>query len=144
MTKPTEIVNVACRCDNIDVVWDRRKLIKGIGIAVLTVQCMHLTGCATGNPPSDGREAIDNLIIQSGPGLLEHVHDLLIPYALLKAPPLRGVEFTTTQAIYHRHKIVLTQKDLIMVNQGGTVTQKASSHLFIIALANRQEHTHAG
>src|SRR5205085_1204610 len=80
-------------------------------------------------------EAGGNLIIQSGPGLFDHVHDLLIPYALLKAPPLKGVQLTSTQAMLHQHNITLTQKELTIVNQGGTVTQKASSHRFVIALA---------
>jgi hypothetical protein len=45
-------------------------------------------------------------------------------------------ELKTTQAT---HKMVLTQKQLIIVNQGGTVTQKASSHPFVIALAKRPD-----
>jgi len=68
----------------------------------------------------------------------------LIPYAVLKAPPRQGVELTTTRALFHRHTIVLTQEQLILVNQGGMVTQKASSHLFVIALATRQDHAQAG
>ena len=68
---------------------------------------------------------------------MPHVHDLLIPYAVLNTPPPQGVELNSTQAFFHTHKVVLTQKELIIVNQGGTVTQKASSHLFVIALAKQ-------
>lgn len=106
---------------------ERRTFLKGVGFALLTVQSLPLVA-----------ETADNLTIHSGPGLLAHVHDLLIPYAVLKTPPLKGVELKTTEALFHRHNIVLTQEQLIIVNQGGTVTQKASSHLFVIALAKRQ------
>lgn len=146
MTKPNEIVNVHCMADDVDeaIASDRRTFIKGVGVAVLTVQCLPLIAHASGNPPSDGKETTDNLIIQSGPGLLDHVHDLLIPYAVLKAPPLQGVELTSTQGLFHRHNVALTREQLTIVNQGGTVTKKASSHLFVIALAKRQDHIQAG
>jgi hypothetical protein len=67
------------------------------------------------------------------------VHDLLIPYAVLKAPPLQGVELKTTQTMLHVHTVALTQKDLITVNQGGVVTAKGGSHLFVIVLAKRRD-----
>ena len=105
---------------------DRRCFIKGAGLAVLTVQCLPLVLRA---------ETGDHLVIESSSGFVPHVHDLVIPYAVLKAPPREGVEFTSTQAFLHQHKIALTQAQLTSVNQGGTVTQKASSHLFVIALA---------
>ena len=75
------------------------------------MQCLPVIAHAAGNPP-DGEEPGGNLIIQSGPGLFDHVHDLLIPYALLKAPPLKGVQLTSTQAM---HNIALTQKELTIV-----------------------------
>jgi hypothetical protein len=115
---------------------DRRKFIKGVGVAVLTVQCLPLIAHASGNSPSDGNEAADNLIVHSGPGFIPHTHDLLIPYAVLNAPPLEGVQLETTKALFHKHNVVLTQEQLIMVNQGGTVVEKGGSHLFVIALAH--------
>jgi hypothetical protein len=126
MTKPSEIA------------FDRRMFIKGVGFAVLTVQCLPLITQASGDSPNDDNGTADNLIIHSSSGFVPHVHDLLIPYAVLNAPPVQGVELKTTQAMFHAHQVVLTQKQLIIVNQGGTVTQKASSHLFVIALAKRQ------
>jgi len=105
----------------------------------LTVQFLPLIAHASGNPPGDGNNAADNLIIHFGPGLFSHVHDLLIPYAVLKTPPAQGVELKTTQAMFHRHSVALTQEQLRAVNRGGTVTGKASSHVFVIALANRQD-----
>jgi hypothetical protein len=122
------------------IALDRRKFIKGVGFAVLTAQSLSLIACASGNPPGGGDKAADNLIIQSSSGTLSHVHDLLIPYAILNAPPLQGIELKTTQAMFHMHQVVLTQEQLIIVNQGGTVTQKAGSHLFVIAVAKRQDH----
>src|SRR5262245_16343448 len=115
MTNPSEILNIHHLVDAFDeaVRSDRRTFIRGVGIAVLTVQCLPLIAHASGRPP------------------------LLIPYAVLKTPPPNGVKITTTQAMFHRHNIALTQKELTIVNQGGTVTQKASSHLFVIALARR-------
>jgi hypothetical protein len=129
--------------DGVDeaIAFDRRKFIKGVGFAVLTAQCLSLIACASGNSPSDGNKAADNLIVHSSAGTLSHVHDLLIPYAVLNAPPLQGVELKTTQAMFHMHQVVLTQEQLIIVNQGGTVTQKTGSHLFVIALAKRQDGT---
>lgn len=132
MTKPDQLVNIHRSIENGNeaIALDRRKFIQEVGIAVLTVQCLPLIAHAAGNPP-DG----DNLIVESGPGAFGHVHDLLIPKAVLKTPPVQGVELTSTKAFLHQHNIKLTRKELILVNQGGTVTQKASSHLFVIALA---------
>ena len=138
MTKPSEIVNVHCMVDDFDeaIDVDRREFVKGVGIAVLTVQCLPLITHASGNSPTNGESTADNLIIRSGPGLLSHVHDLLIPYAVLETPPLQGVELETTQALLHRHSIALTREQLVIVNQRGTVTQKASSHIFVIVRSN--------
>ena len=118
---------------------DRREFIRGVGMAVLTVQCLPLMAHASANPRTDGKEGADDLVIQSGPGLFWHVHDLRIPYAVLNAPPPQGVKLTSTESLYHQHNIALTQNELALVKQGGTVTQKASSHLFVIALAKQQK-----
>ena len=118
---------------------DRRKFIEGVGVAVLTVQCLPLIACGSVNSPSDGSEAADNLIIHSGPGFIPHVHDLLIPYAVLNAPPLQGVKLETTKALFHTHDVVLTQEQLIIVKQGGRVTAKGGSHLFVIELTDQRE-----
>jgi hypothetical protein len=120
---------------------DRREFVRGVGMAVLTVQCLPLMAHASANPPTDGTERTDDVIIQSGPGLFRHVHDLRIPYAVLDAPPPQGIKLTTTESLYHQHNIALTQNELAIVRQGGTVTQKASSHLFVIALAKQQKRT---
>ena len=123
------------------ITLDRRKFIKGVGFAVVTAQSLSLIACASGNSPSDGNKAADNLIIHSSAGTLSHVHDLLIPYAVLNAPPRQGIELKTTQAMFHMHQVVLTQEQLIIMNRGGTVNQKAGSHLFVIALAKRPDGT---
>jgi hypothetical protein len=119
---------------------DRREFVIGVGMAVLTVQCLPLMAHASVHPPTDGEEEADDLIIHSGPGLFRHVHDLRIPYAVLNAPPPQGIKLTTTESLYHQHSIALTQNELAAVRQGGTVTQKASSHLFVIELAKQQQH----
>lgn len=93
-------------------------------MAVLTVRCYSLRA-----------EESEDLVIHSGPGLFSHVHDLLIPYATLTTPPAGGVELTSTQAMLHRHRIGLTHDELVTVGRGGTVTKKASSHIFTIELA---------
>jgi hypothetical protein len=41
----------------------------------------------------------------------------------------------STNSFFHRHEIALTQEELTTVNQGGSLTRKAGSHLFVIALA---------
>ncbi|MEP6849907.1 MAG: hypothetical protein ABI999_13705 [Acidobacteriota bacterium] len=121
--------------DDIPVEWDRRSFLRGLGLAVLTVQSLALIGCESGDPPIDDQMKVDNLILQSSPGKFDHVHDLLIPYALLRTPPSEGVKLVSTKSFFHRHEIALTQEELTTVNQGGSVTRKASSHLFVIALA---------
>jgi hypothetical protein len=129
MSDRSEIVRVGSTVDDMD----RRTFIEGVGVAVLTVQFLPLIACASGKAPSDGNEAADNLIIHSGRGFVPHVHDLLIPYAVLNAPPLQGVKLESTKALFHTHEVVLTQEELIVVNQGGTVTKIGGSHLFVIA-----------
>jgi hypothetical protein len=114
---------------------DRRRFITGAGVAILTVQYLPLIAHASGNSPSDSNEAAENLIIRSGPGFIPHAHDLLIPYAVLSAAPLQGVTLESTRALFHTHDVVLTQEQLIVVNQGGTATAIGGSHLFEIALA---------
>ena len=115
---------------------DRRGFIEGFGLAVLTAQLLPLIAHASGKSPSDGNEAADSLTIHSGSGFVPHVHDLLIPYAVLNAPPLQGVRLETTKALFHTHDIVLTREQLITVNEGGTVTAIGGSHHFVIALAD--------
>jgi len=129
--------------DSEAIALDRRTFVKGVGFAVLTVQFLSLISCASGKSPSYDKQAADNLIIHSSGGFPPHVHDLLIPYAVLNAPPLQGVELKTTQAMLHSHKVVLTQKELITVNRRGTVTAKAGSHLFVITSAERSDQTQA-
>ena len=145
MTKPSEKVSVhfTIDADSEALALDRTTFVKGVGFAVLSVQCLSLIGCASGNSQSHDSDAADNLIIHSIGGFPPHVHDLLIPYAVLKAPPQQGVELKTTQAMLHAHKVVLTQQDLLNVTQGGTVTAKGGSHLFVIALAKRQDQIQA-
>jgi hypothetical protein len=136
MTKSSEMVNVPPVIDDAEeTVADRRGFIKGVGVAVLTVQLLPLMAHASGSAPSEGNEAADDLIIHSSTGFVPHVHDLLIPYAVLEAPPRQGVELRTTQALFHRHTVRLTKDQLVVVNQGGTVTEKGGSHLFVISLA---------
>jgi hypothetical protein len=143
MTKSNEKVSVPFTADHDvaeTIALNRRMFIWGIGFAVLKVQCLPLTAHASGKTPNESSEAADSLVIHSSSGFVPHVHDLLIPYAVLNAPPLQGVELKTTEALCHAHRMVLTQKELITVNQRGTVTQKASSHVFVIALPKRQDH----
>ena len=112
---------------------DRRRFIQGAGVAILTV------ACASGDSRGDGNQAAENLIIHSGPGKVPHTHDLLIPYAVLNVPPLQGVKLESTRALFHTHDVVLSQEQLILVKQGGTVTEIGGSHLFVIALAPAKE-----
>jgi hypothetical protein len=134
MTKRSERVKMPV-INDIPVRYNRRTFLQGIGIAVLAVHSLTLIGCESGDPPIDDRTKVDNLILHSSPGKFDHVHDLLIPYALLRTPPSEGVKLLSTKSFFHRHEIALTQDDLTTVNQGGSVTRKASSHLFVIALA---------
>jgi hypothetical protein len=116
-------------------VLDRREFIGVAGFAILAVQCMPATAFASGTAIHDVTHTTDDLIIESGPGAFHHVHYLQIPNAFLTKPPAQGAELTTTKAFLHQHRIVLTQDELRSVNQGGTVTRRAGSHVFVIARA---------
>ncbi len=114
---------------------DRRRFINGVGVALLTVQVLPWIAHASASP-TDGNIAAENLIIHSGPGFVPHTHDLLVPYALLKAPPREGVRLESTMSLFHTHDVVLSQEQLIAVNHGATVTAIGGSHTFVIALGN--------
>jgi hypothetical protein len=116
---------------------DRRQFLGQLGIAVLTVKCLPANALDSGAWHQGTTGAPDDLLIHSSPGAFSHEHDLLIPMAVIKTPPRQGVQLTSSKALLHRHPISLTQKELTTVNQGGTVVQKASSHVFLIALAKR-------
>jgi hypothetical protein len=114
---------------------DRRRFVNGVGVALLTAQVFPWIA-HTSASPSDGKIAAENLIIHSGPGFVPHTHDLLVPYALLKAPPREGVKLESTMSLFHTHDVVLSQEQLIAVNKRGTVTAIGGSHTFVIALGN--------
>jgi hypothetical protein len=90
---------------------DRRRFINGVGVALLTVQVLPWIAHASASP-SDGNIVAENLIIHSGPGFVPHTHDLLVPYALLKAPPREGVKLESTMSLFHTHDVVLSQEIL--------------------------------
>ena len=58
MTKPSQMA------------FDRRVFIKGVGFAVLTVQCLPLIAHASGDSPHEDNGAADNLIIHSSAGFV--------------------------------------------------------------------------
>ena len=116
---------------------DRRQFLNQLGIAVLTVQCLSANALDSGDWHQGITGALDDLLIHSGPGAFSHEHDLLIPMAVIKTPPREGVHLTSSKALLHRHPISLTEQELTTVGLGGTVVQKASSHVFVIALAKQ-------
>jgi hypothetical protein len=121
---------------------DRRQFLHQFGVAVLTVRCLSTSPLDLEYWERGITDAPDDLVIHSGPGAFSHEHHLLIPMAVIKMPPREGVELTSSKALLHRHAISLTRNELTTVSQGGTVVQKASSHVFFIALAN-QSHPRA-
>lgn len=133
--RPKDTVNAAAPPD-------RRTFVKGVGWAVLTVQCLPMLACAADPSAPQSEDAHDSLKILSSAGKFGHVHNLLVPLALLTAPPVEGVALTTSKAFLHQHHVTLTQDDLARVHRGGTVTQKASSHIFVIALAKGSADPH--
>lgn len=116
---------------------DRRRFLNELGVVVLTVRCLPANALVSGDWRPSATGTPDDLLIHSSPGAFSHEHDLLIPMAVINAPPSQGVQLTSSKALLHRHHVSLTQKELVTVSQGGTVVQKASSHVFLIALAKR-------
>lgn len=104
----------------------RRGFIRGVGAVLLTAQLLPLVARA---------DLPRTLVIRSGPGFFPHTHDLWIPYAVLKAPPPKGVTLTSTRAMGHTHEVALSHELLAVVNQGGTVSVRGGSHTFVIAIA---------
>jgi hypothetical protein len=115
----------------------RRQFLNQLGVVVLTVQCLSANALDSGDWHRVTAEGLDDLLIHSSPGAFSHTHDLLIPIAVIKTPPRQGVQLTSSKAFLHQHAISLTQQELTSVSQGGTVVQKASSHVFVIALAKQ-------
>ena len=141
--KPSEMDGIARMMSDLYELYepaglDRRRFLGQLGVAVLAVQCLPLNAFAQGHWPANGSGAADDLLIRSSPGAFSHAHDLLIPKAVIQAPPRAGVRLTSSKALYHRHVITLTENELLVVNHGGTIIQKASSHAFVIALARQQ------
>jgi len=133
LTQPSKRLKVLL-IEDVPLELDRRTFLQGLGFAVLAVHSLALIGCESSDPPLDEKKRNNNFVMQSSAGAFGHIHDLLIPSALLQTPPREGVKLLSSKAFFHRHEIVLTQEDLNTVNQGGTVNRKASSHLFVIAL----------
>lgn len=116
--------------------WDRRRIVAGIGMAVLAVQCAP-SFAQTSGTQTGASGARKDLLIHSSAGFAGHTHDLLIPYAVLNEPPAEGVKLESTSGLFHTHSIALTREQLIDVRRGGTVRVPASSHTFSIALVAR-------
>ena len=114
---------------------NRRGLIKGVGVALLTVQLLPSIAHASEGPPDDSNDSAETLIIRSGPGFVPHTHDLWIPYAILRTPPPQGVTLISTKARDHTHEVVLSHDQLATVNGGGRVSAMGGSHTFVIAMA---------
>jgi len=112
---------------------DRRKFVKGVGMAILAVQSRSLFAGEPVRSRAD-QDSGDGLVIQSGPGLFSHVHELQIPSRVLKAPPLDGIELTTSEALFHSHSVALTHEELRLLSRGGLVNKQVSSHVFAITL----------
>jgi hypothetical protein len=53
---------------------------------------------------------------------LGHTHELCVPASDLGSPPAGGTTYTTSTTQGHFHGVSLTQAQLAVVNQGGTVT----------------------
>lgn len=115
---------------------DRRGFIKEVGVALLTAQLLPSIAQAAEESAGDSKDSAENLIIHSGPGFVPHTHDLLIPYAAIKAPPRQGLNLMSTKALGHTHEVVLSQEQLNAVNKGGTVAVMGGSHTFVIALTH--------
>ncbi len=125
--------------DRSEINKDRRRFIKragGVGVALLSVQWLPSIAQSSASSADASDESDKNLIIHSGPGFVPHTHDLLIPYAVLSAPPIRGIKLQSTSALFHTHDVVLSERQLIAVNHGKTITAFGGSHTFVIALAH--------
>jgi hypothetical protein len=110
----------------------RRLFVAGASIGLLALQYRR----AIAQPAANAQTAsAGDLVIRSSPGLFSHTHDLLISGAYLRTPPPRGVRIVSTTALFHTHEFLLTRDQLRAIERGEPVTTTASSHTFVIALA---------
>jgi hypothetical protein len=115
----------------------RRRFLKLLGYAVLSVQILPLTGCSSAVevPPADSLAVTSSRNSKVG-RWAAHSHILYVPLRLFRAPPREGVTLTTTRAFLHTHEVALTQAELDTVARGGAVQVKSSggTHTFSIEL----------
>ena len=114
--------------------FDRRRVLLQAGVAVFAAWCLPSNSAASESAPRLKPVGTGNLVIRSGSGFVPHTHDLVIPYAILRAPPPRGVKLISTNSFLHTHEVVLTQAQLVAVIHGETVIATGGSHTFAIAL----------
>ena len=118
----------------------RRRFIGEAGVVLLTVLLLPPGAGASIPPastawPGERRGSVDSLIIRSSSGFVPHTHDLAIPFSVLKAPPTHAVQLVSTRALGHTHPVILSQRQLVLVSRGGSVSVAGGSHTFVIALA---------
>lgn len=99
---------------------NRRKFLKGIGsLGMAAVSMQVLTRVEAQTLQEDALSTV------SGPSryapLKGHFHTLSVPLAALGNPPEKGVSLATGKAYGHRHRVNLTQVQLIAIAQGQIV-----------------------
>ena len=115
----------------------RRRFLKLLGYAAISVQILPPTGCSSAAEPSPA----DSLAVTSSRNSkvghwADHSHILYIPLPLFRTPPPEGASLSTTRAFLHSHEVVLTEAQLVTVARGGTVQVKDTNgtHTFSIEL----------
>jgi hypothetical protein len=115
----------------------RRRFLKLLGQAALSVQILPLTGCSSAVevPPADSLVVTSSRNSKVG-RWADHSHILYVPLRLFRVPPREGVTLTTTRTFLHTHEVVLTQAELATVARGGAVQVKDTNgtHTFSIEL----------
>ena len=116
----------------------RRRFLKLLGYAALSVQILPLTGCSSSvePPPADSLAVTSSRNSKVG-RWADHSHILYVPLRLFRAPPPEGASLTTTRTFLHTHEVALTRAQLVAVARGGAVQVKDTNgtHTFSIELS---------
>ena len=108
-----------------------------------------LAGCGGDESPSPGNDGGCSGLDAQSTEFGSHTHCLCIPREDLDDPPTDGREYDTDQDCAlpneaHSHTVTLSQADLTMIADGGTVTVTTSkqfghTHGFTLAKANANQ-----
>jgi hypothetical protein len=114
---------------------NRRHFFKILGFAAVGLTVVPTSPAkAEGVDPTQSYLQKEGLISQStGYLFFAHFHTLLLPIEMLRTPPPEGADILTSLNFAHRHRVQLTEAQLIAIGNGDVVKvidSTVSEHTF--------------